>query len=187
MSGLQWYVLKVISKREEKIKANLQAEVAKASLQSSVGEILIPCEKVYEIRAGKKQMRHKNLLPGYILLQADLSNDALVQLLKRITGTFGILGERGWKSSYIPLPMSQEDVDRFVGKTKMGPAIDVKLSSVYAVGEVVEIIEGPFTGFSAKIEEIFEEKKTLKVVVKIFDERSTPVELSYMQVKKFFN
>ncbi|ROT47319.1 transcription termination/antitermination protein NusG [Candidatus Cardinium hertigii] len=185
MNTLQWYVLKVVSKREEKIKANLQAELIKENLQYAVGEILIPYEKVYEVRAGKKHVKNRNLFPGYILLQADLTNDLFVQLLKNINGALGFLGVRGWGAASPPVPLSQAEVDRIIGKTSdVEP--DLKLSTIFTVGEMIEIIDGPFAGFSGKVQEIFEEKKTITVVVKIFDERSTPVELSYTQVKKLF-
>ena len=186
MNALQWYVLKVVSKREEKIKANLQAELVRENLEYIVGEILIPYEKVYEVRAGKKYVKNKNLFPGYILLQADLSNDVLSQLLIDITGVLGFLGVRGWSAANAPVPLSQAEVDRIIGKANEVDVIDLKLSTIFSVGEMVEIIDGPFAGFSGKVQEIFEEKKTLNVVVKIFDERSTPVELSYTQVKKLF-
>lgn len=184
MNALQWYVLKVVTKQEEKIKANLQVELAKDNLQHIVGEMLIPYEKVYEVRSGKKYIKNRNLFPGYIFLQADLSNGLLVQLLKSITGALGFLGVRGWRG--MPVPLSQTEVDRIIGKTNSLEPSDLKLHAIFALGEVVEIVDGPFAGFSGKVQEIFEEKKTLNVVVKIFDERSTPVELSYTQVKKLF-
>lgn len=186
MNVLQWYVLKVVSKQEEKIKANLQAELVRENLQYAVGEILIPCEKVYEVRAGKKQVKNRNLFPGYILLQADLTDGLLVQLLKGITGALGFLGVRGWGATSPPVPLSQAEVDRIIGKTNGSESVDLKLNAIFSEGEVIEIVDGPFAGFSGKVQEIFEDKKTLNVVVKIFDERSTPVELSYTQVKKIF-
>ncbi|MDD9139886.1 MAG: transcription termination/antitermination protein NusG [Candidatus Cardinium sp.] len=186
MDTLQWYVLKVISKQEEKIKSSLQVELLKEGLQHRVGEVFIPYEKVYEIRAGKKTIKNRNKCPGYIFLQADLSNDLflLMQLLRRIRGILGFLGVGGWKATDTPLPLSQAEVDRFIGKANESDPVDLKLAAIFMVGEVVEIIDGPFVGFSGEIEEIFEEKRTLNVVVKIFDERSTPVELRYTQVKK---
>lgn len=184
MNALQWYVLKVVAKQEEKIKANLQVELARNNLQHIVGALLIPYEKVYEVRAGKKYVKNRHLFPGYIFLQADLSDDLLVQLLKSITGALGFLGVKGWRGT--PVPLSQVEADRIIGKTSNLEPSHLKLNTVFALGEVVEIIDGPFTGFSGNVQEIFEEKKTLNVVVKIFDERSTPVELSYTQVKKLF-
>ncbi|WP_243017916.1 MULTISPECIES: transcription termination/antitermination protein NusG [Candidatus Cardinium] len=184
MNALQWYVLKVVTKQEEKIKANLQAELVRENLQPIVGELLIPYEKVYEVRAGKKYVKSRNLFPGYIFLQADLSNGLLVQLLKSITGALGFLGVKGWRGT--PVPLSQAEVDRVIGKANSLEPSHLKLNTIFALGEVVEIIDGPFASFSGKVQEIFEEKKTLNVVVKIFDERSTPVELSYTQVKKLF-
>jgi transcriptional antiterminator NusG len=186
MNELQWYVLKVVSKQEEKVKANLQAELVRESLQYAVGEVLIPYEKVYEVRDGKKHVKSKSLFPGYLLLQADLSNGLLVQLLKSVAGALGFLGVRGWGVASPPVPLSQVEVDRIIGKTSGSDAVDLKLHTIFVVGATIEIIDGPFAGFSGKVQEIFEEKKTLNVIVKIFDERSTPVELSYTQVKKLF-
>ncbi|MGI2257610.1 transcription termination/antitermination protein NusG [Candidatus Cardinium hertigii] len=184
MNALQWYVLKVVTKQEEKIKANLEVELVKNTLQHIVGEVLIPYEKVYEVRSGKKYVKNRNLFPGYIFLQADLANGLLVQLLKDITGALGFLGVKGWRGA--PVPLSQTEVNRIIGKTNSLESNDLKLNTIFSLGEVVEIIDGPFAGFSGKVQEIFEEKKTLNVVVKIFDERSTPVELNYTQVKKLF-
>ncbi len=184
MNALQWYVLKVVTKQEEKIKANLQAELVRSNLQHLVSEIIIPYEKVYEVRSGKKYVKNRNLFPGYIFLQADLLNGLLIQLLKSITGALGFLGVKGWRST--PTPLAQAEVDRIIGKTNDLEPSHLKLNTIFALGEVVEIIDGPFAGFSGKVQEIFEEKKTLNVVVKIFDERSTPVELNYTQVKKLF-
>jgi len=186
MNLLQWYVLKVVSKQEEKVKANLEVALIEKKLTHAVQEILIPYEKVYEIRDGKKYVKNKSLLPGYLLLYADLSDGLLVQLLKSVTGALGFLGVKGWGSSSSPTPLSQAEVNRIIGKTKDLGSVDVKLHTVFVVGEAVEIIDGPFIGFFGKIQEISEEKKTLNVIVKIFDERSTPVELSYTQVKKSF-
>jgi len=169
MNLLQWYVLKVVSKQEEKVKANLEVALIEKKLTHAVQEILIPYEKVYEIRDGKKYVKNKSLLPGYLLLYA-----------------LGFLGVKGWGSSSSPTPLSQAEVNRIIGKTKDLGSVDVKLHTVFVVGEAVEIIDGPFIGFFGKIQEISEEKKTLNVIVKIFDERSTPVELSYTQVKKSF-
>ena len=184
MNALQWYVLKVVAKQEEKIKANLQVELVRNNLQPIVSELLIPYEKVYEVRAGKKYVKNKHLFPGYIFLQADLSNGLLIQLLKSITGALGFLGVKGWRGT--PVPLGQAEVDRIIGKTNSLEPSHLKLNTIFALGEGVEIIDGPFAGFSGNVQEIFEEKKTLNVVVKIFDERSTPVELSYTQVKKLF-
>ncbi len=186
MNGPKWYVLKVVSKQEEKIKANLQAELVRKNLQSVVDEIFIPYEKVYEVREGKKYVKNKNMFPGYLFLHADLSNGLLIQLLKSVTGSLGFLGVNGKRNSREPAPLSQAEVERIIGKTKGATSVDLSLHAIFGVGEPIEITDGPFEGFSGKIQEIFEEKKTLSVVVKIFDERSTPVELSYTQVKKLF-
>ena len=186
MDALQWYVLKVVSKQEEKIKANLEAELIKENLQHTVREILIPYEKVYEIRNGKKYVKNRSLFPGYLLLYADLSDGLLVQLLKNVIGALGFLGVRGWGASRPPVPLSQAEVNRIIGKANGTDVIDLKLHTIFVVGELVDIIDGPFSGFSGKVQEISEEKKTLNVIVKIFDERNTPVELSYTQVKKSF-
>ena len=186
MIELQWYVLKVVSKQEEKVKTNLQAELVRENLQYIVDEILIPYEKTYEIRDGKKYMKSKSLFPGYLMLHADLSNGLLIQLLKSVAGALGFLGVRGWGAASPPVPLSSAEVDRIIGKTSDSEVVELKLRSIFIIGETIEIIDGPFAGFSGKVQEIFEEKKTLNVIVKIFDERSTPLELSYTQVKKSF-
>lgn len=185
MDGLQWYVLKVVSRQEESIKSSIQAELIKVQLDHVVKEILIPYERVYEIHDGKKIVKNKTLFPGYLLLHVDLSNDLIVQVVRRIPGVLGFLGAKGWGMNHNkPVPLSQSDVKRVVGKSSGSEEVALDLHAVFVVGEVIEIIDGPFAGFSGNVQEIFEEKKTLNVTVKIFDERSTPVELSYTQVKK---
>lgn len=186
MSDFQWYVLKVASKQEEKIKVNLQAELEKKGLQEAVDQIVIPYEKVYEVRNGKKRLKNRNLFSGYLLLHADLSNGLVAQVLKNMVGVWGFLGVKGWGAMSPAVPLSQGEVDRIIGIKRDLDVVDLNLHAVFVLGELVEIIDGPFAGFSGKVQEIFEEKKTLSVVVKIFDERSTPVELSYTQVKKLF-
>lgn len=186
MNGSKWYVLKVVSKQEEKVKANLQAELLRRNLQSVVDEILIPYEKVYEVRAGKKYVKNKNMFPGYLLLHADLSSGLLGQILKEVAGSLGFLGANGRRNDSEPAPLGQAEVERIIGKSGEASSMDLDLHAIFGVGETIEITDGPFEGFSGKIQEIFEEKKTLSIVVKIFDERSTPIELSYTQVKKLF-
>lgn len=184
MGGLQWYILKVGSKQEEKIKANLLAALEKHGLMESVSQVLVPCEKVYEIRNGRKQLKNRNLFSGYILLYADLSNEFIIPVLRGVAGVWGFLGIKGWGFTNPAVPLSQAEVDRIIGSKRDAEGVDLKLNTVFMVGESVKIIDGPFSGFTGQVQEIYEDKKTLSVLVKIFDDRITPLELSYTQIKK---
>jgi transcriptional antiterminator NusG len=143
-----------------------------------VSQILIPTEKIYQIRKGKKVSKEKSLFPGYILIEAALIGE-LPHIIDNVPGVIGWLGSKGGS----PVPLSQTEVNRILGKVDEMADRDEEINIPFIVGESVKVIDGPFNNFSGVIEEINEEKKKLKVTVKIFG-RKTPVELSYMQVEK---
>ena len=183
MSELKWYVLRVISGQEKKVKAYLETEVERSKLADFIPQVLIPSEKVYEMRNGKKRVREKNFFPGYILLSADLTNGEAYHAVNNIPGVIGFLGNNGTSSSKDPVALRQSEVNRILGKVDEIDEQDAKLEKPFIKGESVKVMDGPFSGFTGSVEEIFEDKKKLNVTVKIFG-RNTPVELSYMQVEK---
>jgi transcriptional antiterminator NusG len=140
--------------------------------------VLIPTEKIYQIRNGKKVSKERIYFPGYVLIQAALVGE-IPHIIKNITGVIGFLGEKGGEA--VPLRISE--VNRILGKVDQLSQKDEEMENTYMVGENVKVIDGPFNSFSGIIEEINEEKKKLKVMVKIFG-RKTPLELGYMQVEK---
>lgn len=183
MSDLKWYVVRVVSGQEKKIKSYLETEVEREGLQEYIPQVLIPSEKVYEMRGGKKRVRERNFFPGYVLVSADLSYGEANHLVTSIPGVIGFLGNNGTGNSKEPVPLRQNEVNRILGKVDELDEFEEKLETPYLVGESIKVMDGPFSGFTGTVEEVFEERKKLNVMVKIFG-RNTPVELNYMQVEK---
>jgi transcription termination/antitermination protein NusG len=183
MGELKWYVVRVISGQEKKIKSYLENEVARQNLQEQIPQVLIPSEKVYEMRNGKKRVRERNFFPGYVLVSADLSHGEASHVVTSIPGVIGFLGVSGSGASKEPVPLRQSEINRILGKVDEVDQFEEKLDTPFIVGETVKVMDGPFSGFTGSVEEVFEERKKLNVMVKIFG-RNTPVELNYMQVEK---
>ena len=183
MSELKWYVLRAISGQEKKVKNYLESEIVRQKLEDFIPQVLIPSEKVYEMRNGKKRVRERNFFPGYVLVSADLSHGEVYHVINNIPGVIGFLGAGGTGASKDPVPLRQSEINRILGKVDEAEEAEETLENPYMVGEEVKVMDGPFSGFVGNIEEVFEERKKLKVMVKIFG-RNTPVELNYMQVEK---
>ncbi len=175
----KWYVLRTVGGKEKKVKEYIENEIANAGLQEYVSQVLIPTEKVYQIRNGKKIAKERNFYPGYILIEAALVGE-IPHMLKNITNVIGFLGDTKGGD---PVPMRLSEVNRILGRVDQMAEADAEVNIPYVVGETVKVTDGPFNGFNGIIEEINEEKKKLKVMVKIFG-RKTPLELSFMQVEK---
>jgi transcriptional antiterminator NusG len=173
----KWYVVRAISGKEKKVKEYLENEINRLHLQDYISQILIPTEKVYQVRKGKKISKERNYFPGYVLIEAALSGE-IPHIIRNIPNVIGFLGTGGE-----PSPMRPAEVNRILGKVdelaEQGEGVNVP----FIVGETVKVIDGPFNSFTGVIEEINEEKKKLKVMVKIFG-RKTPLELNFMQVEK---
>lgn len=182
-SEQKWYVLKVVSGQEKLVKQHLDSELERRGLKNHVTQILIPSEKIYEMRAGKRQTRERNFFPGYIILYADLTDGRVLHLIKEIPNAMGFLGARGWGSSSQPIPLREKEINKILGKVDEIGDIDSNIDKPFILGETVKIVDGPFNGFAGNIQEVFEERKKLNVIVKIF-ERNTPIELTYSQVEK---
>jgi len=181
MSEIQkkWYVLRTIGGKEKKAKEYIEGEIASAGLQEYVSQVLIPTEKVYQIRNGKKISKERNFFPGYLLVEAALVGE-VSHLLRNVTNVIGFLGDtKGGE----PVPMRQSEVNRILGKVDELSVSDEELTIPFVVGETIKVIDGPFNGFNGIIEKVNEEKKKLEVMVKIFG-RKTPLELGFMQVEK---
>jgi transcriptional antiterminator NusG len=180
----KWYVLRVVSGKERSVKEYLDKDVARNGWTTIIKQVFLPMEKVYKVQNGKKVMREKNYFPGYVMLEVidgKLSDD-LVQHISNISNIMHFLTDgKGSKGNIISLRKSE--VNKMLGKVDEMNDLGVTISEPYIVGETIKIIEGPFNDFNGVIEEVNDEKKKLKVVVKIFG-RSTPVELSYVQVEK---
>jgi len=179
-SDKKWYVVRAVSGQENKIKTYIENEIARLGLQDFVDQVLVPTEKVVQIRNGKKISKEKVYFPGYIMIQANLSGE-VPHIIKSITNVIGFLGETKGGD---PVPLRQSEVNRMLGKVdELNVDPDSNVVIPFSIGETVKVIDGPFNGFDGTIEKINEEKRKLEVMVKIFG-RKTPLELSYMQVDK---
>ena len=173
----KWYVIRAVSGNEKKVKQYIESEINRLGMTDYVSQVLIPTEKVYQIRKGKKISKERNYFPGYVLIEAILTGE-VPHIIKNIPGVLGFLGSQGE-----PVPLRQAEVNRILGKVDELAEQGEEMTIPFMIGETVTVIDGPFNSFSGVIEEINEEKKKLKVMVKIFG-RKTPVELSFMQVEK---
>ena len=171
------HVLRAISGKESKVKEYLEADIKNSDLAEYISQVLIPPEKVYQVRNGKKIVKERSYLPGYVLVEAALVGE-VAHHLRNTPNVIGFLG--GLDN---PTPLRQSEVNRILGTVDELQESGEELSIPYTVGETVKVTEGPFSGFSGLIEEVNGEKKKLKVMVKIFG-RKTPLELGYMQVEK---
>ena len=176
-SGKKWYVLRAVSGKEAKVKEYIEAEIKhNALLTQYVSQVLIPTEKHATLRNGKRVVKEKISLPGYVLVEAELKGD-VAHTLRFMPNVLGFLG--GLDN---PTPVRQSDINRILGNVDETELVD-EVAVPYVVNETVKVTDGPFSGFSGVIEEVNAEKHKLKVLVKIFG-RKTPLELSFMQVEK---
>lgn len=183
MAEYKWYVVRAVSGQEKKVKTYLENEISRRKLEEAIPQILIPSEKVYEMRNGKKRVRERNFFPGYILVSADLTQGETQHVITEIPGVIGFLGAGGMGASKDPVALRQNEVNRILGKVDEIEEYEEKLDTPFIVGESVKVMDGPFSGFTGTVEEVFEDRKKLNVTVKIFG-RNTPVELNYIQVEK---
>ena len=175
-----WYVLRAISGKEAKVKDVLDAAIRNTDLGNYVFQVLIPTEKVLAVRNGKKVIKEKNLYSGYVFVEADLQGEVMHEL-RNTTNVIDFLGGRGKGSK--PEPLRQSEVMRMLGTADEYIDLTDDDANDYMVGESVKVNYGPFSGFVGEIEEVNREKKTLKVMVKIFG-RKTPLELENSQVER---
>lgn len=186
----QWYVVRSISGQEKKVKTYMESEIKRLRLGDYIAQILIPMEIVFEMRGGKKRTRERPLLPGYIFveMQTGTSHDGrsapvqpeIVAIIRDVPGVVGFLGDEKGK---VPVPMRKDEIDKILGKVDELKDAGEIMENPFSVAETVKVIDGPFNGFSGIVEEVQEDKKKLKVMVKIFG-RNTPLELNFMQVER---
>lgn len=179
MADLRWYSLRVISGSEKKITERIMSEVKLSGWSDIVRQVVVPTEKVYKIRNGKKVITERFLLPGYLLVQADaeLFTAEIAQQIASINKVINFLGGAN------PIPMMEAEANRMLGKADESAANEELIAEPFLVGESIKIVDGPFNDFVGDIKEINEDKRKLKVVVKIFG-RGTEVELNFVQVEK---
>jgi transcriptional antiterminator NusG len=180
----KYYALRVVSGKERSVKEYLDKDISRSGWTNIVKQVFLPMEKVYKVQSGKKVMREKNLYPGYLFLEVfdGKLTDDIVQHISNISNVMHFLTDgKGSKGNIISLRKSE--VNKMLGKVDEMNDQGATISEPFIVGETIKIIEGPFNDFNGVIEEVNDEKKKLKVTVKIFG-RSTPVELNYVQVEK---
>ncbi len=176
---MKWYVIKAISGQEKKVKSYIESELTRLNLKNFVSQILIPTEKIIQIRGGKKITKERNFFPGYILIEAQLNGE----VKHSIRNTPGVLGFLTETKGGEPIPLRPSEMNRLLGKVDELSESEGVVETNYKIGESVKVINGPFNGFTGVIEEINTEKKKLKVTVKIFG-RKTPVELNFGEVER---
>jgi transcription termination/antitermination protein NusG len=177
-STKKWYVVRAISGQEKKVKQYIEMEITRLKLNDFVSQVLIPTEKVIQIRNGKKTTKERSFYPGYVLIEANLTGE-VPHVIKNITGVIGFLGETKGGN---PVPMRISEVNRILGKVDELVESEGTVATNYTIGDSVKVINGPFNGFNGVIEEVMEDKRKIKVTVKIFG-RKTPVELNFGEVE----
>ena len=176
--ALKWYVVRAVSGKEKKVKQYIEAEINRLGISHIVPQVLIPMEKYYQMRDGKKIAKERNYYPGYVLIEVALDSE-IEHLIKNINSVIGFLGDKEGNA----IPLRPAEVNRILGKVDEMSEQAESVNVPYYVGESVKVTDGPFNGFTGEIEEVNEERKKLKVMVKVFG-RKTPLELNYMQVEK---
>tara|TARA_B110000263_G_scaffold128162_1_gene111514 strand:- start:563 stop:1117 length:555 start_codon:yes stop_codon:yes gene_type:complete len=179
VSENKWYVLRVMGGKEKKTKLFVEKEIDRLNLNEFLSQILIPTEKVYQIKNGKKVSREKNFFPGYLLVEANLTGE-VPHIIKGVQNVMGFLGATKGGD---PVPMRDAEINKILGRVDEMALIDENVSIPFITGETVKVVDGPFNSFNGEIESIDEQKKKLKLIVKIFG-RKTPLELNFMQVEK---
>ena len=176
----KWYVIRAVAGKEKKAIELLEREINDKGFTDKVKQIVVPMERIYHVRNGKKVATERNHYPGYILIETDPSIiSELSGMHKLVNFMVGFLG--GDK----PTPLKPKEVEQILGDMDVLASNDEKFMDVYHVGESVKIIDGPFNGFVGNIQEFNDDKKRVKIDVKVFG-RSTPLELSYTQVQKTY-
>ncbi len=175
----KWYVVRAVSGQENKIRDYMESEINRLGFSNMVEDILVPTQKVIQIRKGKKINKEKVYFPGYIMIKANLAGE-IPHIIKSLPNVIGFLGETKGGD---PIPLRTAEVNRMLGKVDELSTESESVSIPFEIGESIKVIDGPFNGFNGSIEKVNQEKRKLEVMVKIFG-RKTPLELSYMQVEK---
>ena len=178
----KWYVVRAISGKEAKVKEVLDAACKNVeNLGSHLYQVLIPTEKVYTTRAGKKVLKEKNLFSGYVFIQADLTGE-IEEYIRNTSNVIDFV--RGRDAAHKPEPILEAEIARMLGAAEAETgAEDDEAPNDFIVGETVKVSYGPFNGFIGRIDEVYREKRKLKVMVKVFG-RETPLELDNSQVER---
>ena len=175
--SMRWYVVHAYSGFEKTVQRTLLERIARANMQEHFGQILVPTEEVVEMKGGQKNISERKFYPGYVLVEMDMTDEAwhLVKSTSKVTGFLGGSANR-------PSPLRQKEVDEILMRMQEG-AEKPRPKTLWEVGEMVRVKDGPFTDFNGNVEEVNYETSRMRVSVTIFG-RSTPVELEFGQVEK---
>lgn len=174
---MAWYVLRAVSGKENKVKEYIDAEIKNGRLGGHVSQVLIPTEKVKQVRGHKQVVKEHLYLPGYVLVEARLVGETIHEL----RSTPNVLGFLGGMDN--PTPLRESEINRILGKVDELEDAPQEIDIPYVVGESVKVVDGPFSGFSGTIEKLDNEKKKVTVIVKVFG-RNTGLDLGFMQIEK---
>lgn len=186
MGEKKWYVLRTAGSKEKKAKEYLEKEIEKSGLQDQVSQVLVPVEKKYTVKNGKRVSVEKLLFPGYVLMEAELTARLEYIIRDLVPGMSGFLKEKSDNSKSgekIPVPLRDDEVRRILGQQDEDTVSEGETEVDYEVGDKVKINDGPFTGFEGSVDGIVEDRSKLKVIVMIFG-RKTLLELNFNQVTK---
>jgi transcriptional antiterminator NusG len=176
VADAKWYIVHTYSNFEKKVKEEILRQAKIQDLEDLVADVVVPTEEVLEVRRGQKVKAEHKFLPGYVLLNAKLT-DEVYHLVKNVAKVTGFLGQNNK-----PMPLRQGEVDRILNQSSESAEHPKSMIS-FEIGEQVRVADGPFTSFTGVVEEVDEDRSRLKVAVSIFG-RATPVELEYTQVEK---
>ena len=182
----KWYVLRTAGGKEKRAVEYIESQINAMRWRSNIPQVLIPTEKVYQIKGGRKISKERTILPGYILIETEAMTGEMIHMLRNVPGVSGFIEEErliDGARKKVPVPMRAADVKRILGKVDELAASDEELEVAFRIGEMVKVIDGPFNSFQGVIEDVNNDQKKLKVMVKIFG-RQTPLELNFMQVEK---
>ena len=190
-SNKKWYVLRAAGGKERKAKEYLEKEIVRCGLQDLVSQVLVPTEKVYRIRDGKRICTERLFYPGYVLIEAELTGELQYIIRNEIPHMSGFLTEKRdvkresgkVQEEKLPIPLRDDEVKRILGEQDEMASTEAETVVDYVTGDAVKITDGPFNGFEGTVEEIVEDRSKLKVMVMIFG-RKTLLELNFTQVTK---
>ena len=182
VSNKKWYVVRTAGGKEKKAKEYIENEIKRLGLTDYVSQVLIPTEKIYQVKNGKKVSMERIFYPGYILIEALLTGE-IQHIIRNLPHVSGFLTEKQGGKDKEPSPLRQSEVNRILGRVDELIDKEEEIITPFVVGEAVKVTDGPFNGFDGTVEEVLEDKRKLKVMVKIFG-RKTILELNFVQVVK---
>ena len=185
MGEKKWYVLRTAGGKEKKAKEYLEKEIERSGLQNQVEQVLVPVEKKYTVKNGKRVSVEKLLFPGYVLIDAELTPELQYIIRNLVPGMSGFLTEKSGNAAgdRVPVPIRDDEVRRILGQQDEEAVAEAETEVDYNPGDAVRITDGPFTGFDGTVDEIVEDRSKIKVIVMIFG-RKTLLELNFNQVTK---